>query len=143
MVARSSKCLVASRVAALLAAVSAAAPGVAADIASHTVVIEGVVPVVCRASVDVAVVPAAEGELKLGRLTEFCNNGSGYRVYADYSPELAKATLLVDGAEVELDDGGSTLISSSDAARIASRDVALSVPDGVAGGTLSFRIVPL
>ena len=130
------------RAIALLAAAATAAPAFAENVAQYRIGIEGYVPLICRASVDAPTVPTAAGESKLGQLNEFCNNSAGYKVYADYSPELANAVLLVDGKAVSLSESGTALVSQSEGAAIASHDLALSLPQGVSGGTLSFRIVP-
>jgi hypothetical protein len=127
---------------AALAAAAVAIPAVAAETGDYRIGIEGEVPLLCRASVDSATVPATAGETKLGRLEEFCNSGAGYKVYADYSPELANAVLRVDGRAVPLDESGTALVSSSAGAAIASHDLVLSLPEGVSGGSISFRIVP-
>jgi hypothetical protein len=119
-----------------LPAVPAAAEGV-----SYNIQIQGIVPVICRAKVDAGTVRVVPGVADLGKLTEFCNNASGYKVYADYSPELANASLVVDGRSISLADGGSTLVSTSQTAGIATHDLALNVPQGVKGGSISFRIV--
>jgi hypothetical protein len=112
-----------------------------AEAPRYSIDIQGFVPVVCRAKVDAGTVRAVPGKAELGQLHEFCNSASGYRVYADYSPELANARLVIDGRTVSLSGGGSTLISSSDAAAIATHDLALQLPQGVKGGSISFRIV--
>lgn len=109
----------------------------------QTLTITGFVPVACRAALGTNVVmPNANGETNLGTLTEFCNNPAGYQVLVDHSPELANATLVVDGVEIALAPQGSTLISSSPHAATASHKVALRTAGDV-NGTLSVRIVPL
>lgn len=120
-----------------------ASPAAAADesLARFAIDIQGFVPIICNASVDANVVPIAPGEANLGQLKEFCNNSAGYQVYADYSADLAEAVLVVDGKEVSLSDAGSTLVSSSQTAAVASHDLALRLPEGVTGGAISFRIV--
>src|SRR5438270_4995510 len=124
--------------AALCASAFLATPSLAKG-ASYTIDIQGFVPVICRAQVQATAVPAAAGEASLGKLTEFCNDAHGYRVYADYSPALAAADLVVDGRIVHLSHAGSTMISQSQYAAIASHDVSLRLPQGVSGGSISFR----
>jgi hypothetical protein len=75
-------------------------------------------------------------------LKEFCNSPSGYRVVADYSPELASAKLIVDGVPVALAAEGSTVVSQSDSAAIADHSLALEMPQDGQTGTISFRIEP-
>jgi hypothetical protein len=105
--------------------------------------LEGVVPVICKASVNAARAPAGAGHVDLGKLSEFCNNPGGYQVWVDYSPELANATLLVDGQSVPLSASGATMISGSSTAAVAVHDLALDLPDGGAQGSISVRVVAL
>ena len=86
-------------------------------------------------------VPVTGSEVELGELNEFCNSPTGYQVFVDSSPELAGATLKVDGHAVTLSADGPTLLVSSAAPGMTARDLALS--GSGAGGSLSFRIVPL
>lgn len=107
-----------------------------------TINIVGWVPVVCRASVDATAVAPTAGTVQLGSLNEFCNNPSGYRVIADYSPALAGAKLSIDGKTVDFDTAGSTVVNSSDEPAITSHAVSLEVPEGVSNASISFRIEP-
>ncbi|MGN6819296.1 MAG: hypothetical protein ACTHJR_11570 [Sphingomonas sp.] len=124
-------------------AAQAVDPHVAVSSAQYTIGISGFVPVVCRATVDAAMVPAQGGQVSLGSLNEFCNNPNGYAVYADYSPDMAKASLLVDGKKVPLGKTGSTQVSKSNRAGIAAHAVSLDLPKDVTAGSISFRIVAL
>lgn len=108
----------------------------------YTINLEGFVPVICRATVDSAMINPTAGTTQLGSLNEFCNDAAGYSVYADYSGSLAGGNLIVDGTPVPLQSSGTSLVSSSDHAAIASHDISLELPDGVSGGSLSFRIEP-
>jgi hypothetical protein len=108
-----------------LASTAAAAP------AGFELEMTGHVPTLCR----------AEARLDVGTLEEFCNHAGGYEVYAEASPELAGATLVVDGAELPLSASGPTLVSRSDHAAIASRS--LELRGAAPGGVLTVRIVPL
>lgn len=105
--------------------------------------LEGVVPVICKVSVNATQAPANTGHVDLGTLSEFCNNPGGYQVWVDYSPQLAAATLLVDGQSVPLSASGSTLISTSSTAAVAAHDLALDLPEGGAQGSISVRVVTL
>lgn len=134
---------VAASLAAVTAPAAAVAPGVALGASQFTLGISGFVPVICRASVDSAVVSPVSGNAQLGTLTEFCNSPNGYRVHADYSASLAKAKLLVDGTPVPLGKGGSTVISQSNRAAIDRHALELQMPKGVQTGSISFRIEPL
>lgn len=102
----------------------------------------GFVPTICRASLDANVVPAGGQETSLGQLNEFCNSPNGYQIFVESSPELADATLIVDGQSVSLAGNGPVLVAASNGPNILSRNVSLSSPNG-AGGSLSFRIVAL
>lgn len=132
--------LVAMGIALPFAVVSAdaAAPEVGLS-GSYTINIRGFVPVICRANLQASSVAATGGAQQLGSLNEFCNNASGYRVVADYSPSLAGGSLLVDGRAISLTGEGSVVVSQTDHAGIASRQVALDVPAGT-DGSISFRV---
>ena len=117
------------------------APGVAAA-PSFTLELIGHVPTICHAEVEAA--PGA-GVALAGTMREFCNNSAGYEIYAEHSPELAGAVLVVDGEAVPLSADGPTRVSRSDHADIAARSLELRLPDGrtVADATLSLRVVTL
>ena len=122
---------------------SALPPAVNVGGAQFTIGLIGYVPVICRASVDAVAAPVGAGTTSLGMLKEFCNSPTGYRVVADYSPQLAQAKLIVDGVPVPLHkDGGSTVVSQSNSAAIANHSLALELPKGGQPGTISFRIEP-
>ena len=103
----------------------------------HAVGIQGTVPLSCRVTIEGELAPGGTAVLR-----EFCNNSAGYQVVADHSPELAGAELVVDGNAVTLSEG-STIVSRSTAARIATRQISLQLPAGTDAGSISFRIVPL
>lgn len=110
---------------------------------SFTLGIRGFVPVICRADVQASQITPVSGVTSVGVIKEFCNNPSGYQIWADHSESLNDAALLIDGRRVELSDSGSTLISESNHAAIASRDLAIDLPDANRTGSLSVRIVAL
>lgn len=110
---------------------------------SYTIGIRGFVPVICRASLSASTAATQAGVQRLGSLTEFCNSPNGYRVQAQYSPNLANAKLLIDGTAVPLSADGSVLVSSSDRAAITTRTVELDLGESVSGGSISFQIQPL
>ena len=126
------------RIALTAVAASALVSTAAAAAPSFTLDLTGQVPTICYAEVQLTVA-------KTGTLDEFCNDANGYEVYAEHSPELAGATLVVDGVEVALSAEGPTRVSRSDHADIATRSLELRLPDGRAApnGTLSFRVVAL
>ena len=133
-----SACLLAT---AMFGGPAIAAEGEPSPTASYSIGITGYVPVICRASFDVSVVPAGDGATPLGHLQEFCNSPNGYQIFVDSSPELANATLVVGGREVTLSGNGPTLVSSSSGPAITTNDVVLHASG--ASGHLSFRIVAL
>lgn len=133
----------AAGVLALTTPATAVSPNVGLASGQFTIGISGFVPVICRTSLDASMVAPTAGTVQLGSLREFCNSPNGYRVHADYSPELARARLLVDGRPVPLGRGGTSVVSHSNRAAIDSHSLALDLPQGVSGGSISFRIEPL
>lgn len=119
---------------------SAVAPEVALQSGKATFEISGVVPVMCRASVDSTSLPLVAGRIDMGSLHEFCNNPAGYRVVADYSRNLAGAKLYVDGRAIELGTQGSVIVSGADSAAIASHAIELELPATAQAGMISFRV---
>lgn len=115
---------------------------VALSSSRYTIGISGFVPVICRATVSATSVAPTAGNVQLGSLSEFCNSPRGYFVHADYSASLAAATLVVDGVEKPLNSDGTIVVSTSDHASIVNRNVSLEIPEGVQGGSISFRIEP-
>ena len=118
------------------------APSVEVGGAQFSIGIVGYVPVICRANVDASAIAPVAGTTSLGLLKEFCNSPSGYRVVADYSPQLAQARLIVDGVPLALAAAGSTVVSQSDSPAIADHTLALELPQDGQTGTISFRIEP-
>lgn len=118
-------------------------PGLSLGASSTRITISGFVPVICHARVTADVVQLSNGETNLGELREFCNSPRGYRVHADYSASMVGARLLVDGAEVALSDVGTVVVSQSDRAAIDRHSLAVALPEGANGGSVSFRMEPL
>ena len=121
-----------------LVSTGAAATSLDAGPAGFTIEMTGHVPTICYAEVQLDVA-------RPGLMNEFCNGANGYEIYAEHSPELADAVLVVDGVEVPLSASGPTRVSRSDHADIATRSLELRLPDGrtAPNGTLSFRVVAL
>jgi len=113
------------------------------DAASYTLQISGFVPTVCNANLDSSTVASQAGEVALGELNEFCNDGAGYQVWVDYSPSLAGDTLSVGGQQIVLDSSGTAMIDSAAGPNIASKTVLLDVPQNGVSGTVSLRVVTL
>ncbi len=128
---------------ALAAPATAFAPAVTVAASQFTVDIVGYVPVICRASVDATAVNPSAGTVSLGQLKEFCNSPNGYRVHADYSPQLAQAKLVIGGRQVPLRKAGTSVVSHSNRAGIENNPISLELPKGINGGSISFRIEPL
>ena len=137
---------IAAKAASLAVAIGATAAIAAPQSGSNSMSIDIVarVPVICRTQMTGAMVATTGNTYRLGALNEFCNNASGYRVIADYSPSLANAKLMVDGKPVPLNKSGSAVVSQSSRAAIASHDVTLELAKGgTPDGQISFRIEPL
>ena len=64
-------------------------------------------------------------------------------MFVEGSPELANATLVVDGNSVALSGDGPTLVAASSGPAIESRSLSLTLPEGGVSGSLSVRIVAL
>ncbi|MGA9580868.1 MAG: hypothetical protein WBR13_02730 [Allosphingosinicella sp.] len=126
------------RIAFTAIAASALVSTAASATPSFTLELTGQVPTLCYAEVRL-------NAGRSGTIDEFCNDSNGYEVFAEHSPELAGAMLVVDGVEVALSTEGPTRISGSDRADIATRSLELRLPDGrtAPGGSLSFRVVAL
>ena len=122
---------------------TAAEPGAPARSSSFAIDVTGYAPVVCRARIDATIVSGAPGRTSLGALNEYCNSPNGYQVFVEASPELANATLIVDGRAVTLAGNGPTLVAASNGPAIESRQLAILVPEGGVSGSLSVRIVAL
>lgn len=117
--------------------------GVEAQSGDVRIGISGFVPVICRASVEGVQSERTDGFVSLGSMREFCNNPHGYTIHADYSPNLAKGALILDGVKIPLDNSGSVRIVQTARAGVASRAINLKLPNGTTGGSISFRIQPL
>ncbi len=105
--------------------------------------LSGRVPVLCRVSIDNTIVPNATGLVSLGKMTEFCNNPTGYRVVLVNPVINGPATLIVDGREIPLGAQELVLVSQSAGAAVAEHRVELQRGEAGAVGTLAFRIEPL
>lgn len=104
--------------------------------------ISGEVPVICRVSLDGAVLSAAEGRVSLGVMKEFCNNPTGYRVVMEYPATLKSAKLFIDGREFLLDGTGQLTVARSPGAAVAEHKVELALSQNVGPSALAFRIEP-
>lgn len=134
--------LVVAGLCATIAPASGYEPSVSVGGSKYTIGVSGFVPVICRANVEASLIAPNAGTVSLGTLKEFCNSPSGYRVVADYSSALAGSSLVVDGREIALDQGGSVTVSQSDQAAMIDRAVELQLAQDGQTGSLSFRIEP-
>lgn len=124
----------------LLAGAAASGQQLSASDSGYTFRIQGLVPVICRATVQGATFVPQAGRIDLGTLDEFCNSPGGYEVWAEHSPSLADAKLVVEGREVRLSHSGQTMVSQSLTAAVRKRPLALELADGQATGSLTIRI---
>ena len=119
----SKQSIIYASLAAGLVAISSSA-AMAADSASRSFEIRGVVPVVCNATYQPSISFREDGTIDLGAVAEFCNAGTGYRVVAEYNTAADPGTLIVDGHSVALGAGGETVIAEVAGPNILSRQLA-------------------
>lgn len=117
-------------------AMAAAVSGSSNADATYTINIVGYVPVVCRVTADNALIQDGQAV----QLNEFCNNATGYQVWADTAPG-ATGTISVDGNAVELSASGSTMIDASSTSAAVTKSMTFS-GDGQLT-SLSLRVVPI
>jgi len=105
-----------------------------------------VVPMLCHVSYTAGggAADGASGAVDLGKIGEFCNDGSGYSVLVDYAPGTLRGAVLQLGTDrVVLDGSGRAVISQSPGARIRTRElVATPGANGFDSPELSFQIQP-
>lgn len=122
----------------------AGVPAIASEPAGqHRIGVSGQVPVLCRVSIDAALVPAGPGRVSLGTMKEFCNNPHGYQVVLEYAPMAGDAVLIVDGRRIVLDSSGFAIVARSPGAAVVERKVELQLSQAGAPPALTFRIEPL
>lgn len=129
---------------AAVAAAIVAAPAIASEpAAQYRIGISGEVPVLCRVSVDAALVPDSAGRVSLGTMKEFCNNPHGYQVVMEYAPIAGDAALIVDGRTIPLGKSGRVVVARSPGAAVIERKVELQLSQEGVAPALAFRIEPL
>ena len=129
---------------AALAAAFVAAPAIASEpAAQYRIGISAEVPVLCRVSVDAALVPDGAGRVSLGTMKEFCNNPHGYQVVMEYAPIAGDAALIVDGRTIPLGKSGRVVVARSPGAAVIERKVELQLSQEGVAPALAFRIEPL
>lgn len=131
--------------AALLTFASIATPGsaLAADSVGHRIELRAVVPVICRLDFSASIETAGEGAYRLGQLQEFCNSGSGYRIFVQYDAgSMEGAVLRAGGREVRLSGDGRDVLVDAPTAGLQMNQLELVLPEGanVSGGGLQLSI---
>ncbi|MGE8140808.1 hypothetical protein ACQKOE_02420 [Novosphingobium sp. NPDC080210] len=111
---------------------------------TYQITLRGFVPTICRVSVEPKVTPAGGVLVDLGEMKEFCNSPNGYIVYADHTPNVTGAVLIIDGRSVVLSPHGSTMLLESRGPGNRTHKVSLDLRNHPAPkGYISFRIQPL
>lgn len=129
----------------LLTLIAATAGGSAALAApsSTQIAIHGVVPTICRVQFANPVVQPEAGVLNLGNMSEFCNQGEGYRVVVRHPAGLQQAQFTVDGVAVPLSSGTETVLIDSNGPRVRNSQVLLTLGGSpVQLASLSFSAEP-
>lgn len=83
-----------------------------AESASSVLDVRGVVPTVCRVDYAPSWAAREDGLIELGRVSEFCNSGAGYRIIAEHAASAAPGALIFHGREVQLDRSGRTVLAT-------------------------------
>jgi hypothetical protein len=104
--------------------------------ATYTINVTGVVPVICRVTANTTTLDNSSPVT----LVEFCNNPTGYQVWAD-TPAGATAVLNLNGNTVQLSSSGSTLIDTWATSASVTRTLTVSGAQGL--NAISFRVVPI
>jgi hypothetical protein len=127
----------------LVAVYAAFSASAFADDMKYEVRVRGFVPVICNLQSSTTMTAAA-ARVDLGIITEFCNSGRGYQVWADHSPNVEGAVLLVDGVAKPLSPTGSTLVSASAMPGRRVRHLMIDLHNSRQPlAVISMRIVPL
>lgn len=107
-----------------------ATPAYAAAASSFTVT--GVVPTVCRASIDGDFSPLHAGLNDLGRITELCNDVDGYRLVLSHPAGVEDASMLIDGQQIAIEpDAVETVLVDSNVPADRQRHLQLVLGDSV------------
>jgi hypothetical protein len=108
---------------------------------SPSMSLEAYVPVAC--SVGFSATPSrfdADGIASLGRTSETCNSGSGYRLYARATGDVDGTSLFVDGRKINLAPGREVLLVDEVGAGSIARKVDYYSETLSDGGSLLLRI---
>jgi hypothetical protein len=109
-----------------------------AQAATQVIRIQGYVPVVCHADLASLSVPLGD-IVQLGTITEFCNDGFGYQLLADYSPLSDPGALIIDGQVVPLGPSGHAVLAQMNGPRAITQSLAYQ-PGTTPITTLSIQI---
>jgi hypothetical protein len=110
----------------------AAAPAVADAPVGTELRLTAVVPTICQVAFGSTMVAPNSGEVDLGTMTRFCNDGEGYRVVLHTPQGLNGATFVVGSKRIALSGTGETVVIDSTAPELASESAHIEF----AGGTM-------
>ncbi len=103
--------------------------------------LQAYIPVACSVAFSGASAQFdSEGRAKLGRTSETCNSGAGYRIFARASGDVAGTSLSVDGREVALVPGREVLLVDEVGAGSIAREIVYNAQSMSDGGSLELRM---
>ena len=103
--------------------------------------LEAYVPVACSVGFSSGSAQFDDtGRAKLGRTSENCNSGSGYRIYARATGDVDGTSLSVDGREVALVAGREVLLVDEIGAGTIAREIVYKSEALSDGGSLELRM---
>jgi hypothetical protein len=134
----------ASAAAALAVGLGVAGTAGGAGAATWTIQLRGVVPVICNVNLSAQGNPNNGGgnqkKIHLGQLSELCNNGNGYTVYAT-TPAGVSGDFVVGNQTVPVQSSGVTAIDSSATAAAVKQELFFEPQGGQAPATISLSVV--
>lgn len=99
------------------------------------------VPLLCEVNFAPATLSGQiDGRVTLGQSNEFCNSGTGYRLMASATGDVAGASLIVGGRTFELQNGQEVEIVASNGPARTARSVDYDPGNSAGGGNLTLRI---
>jgi hypothetical protein len=134
MIIRLQQVLVAPAILVALAAIMGFSRG-------QTVSLEAYVPVSCSVGFSFSASSFdSAGRANLGRTSETCNSGSGYRIYARATGDVDGTSLIVDGREVDLASGREVVLVDEIGAGSIARKIDYYSQSLSDGGSVQLRI---
>ena len=134
----------ASAAAALAVGLGVAGSAGGAGAATWTIQLRGVVPLVCNVDLNSQGNPnngnGNQKKIHLGQLSELCNNGNGYTVYAT-TPAGVTGDFVVGNQTVPVQSSGVTPIDSSATAAVTKQELFFEPQGGPAPATISLSVV--